>query len=202
MAKETGNRTSEQPWSAPVSIQEVPDTGFRLELQADERIRAAVARAADILAVLRLEAVFDLTRQSGERLLVTGRVSATVRQACIVTLDPVDNEVEEAVEVMFDPAAVPDQDAGRSAQQARSHARGAAKPGGGRSAKIEVTADEAPEPLVGDTVDLGALATEFLMLGLDPYPRKPGAAFENPSVEDASDHPFAALAKLRNGNDR
>ena len=28
--------------------------------------------------------------------------------------------------------------------------------------------------LVGGTVDLGAIATEFLILGLDPYPRKTG----------------------------
>ena len=37
--------------------------------------------------------------------------------------------------------------------------------------------DEA-EPLIGGSVDLGALATEFLILGLDPYPRKPGAVFQ------------------------
>ena len=41
-----------------------------------------------------------------------------------------------------------------------------------------------PEPLIGGVVDLGALATEFLILGLDPYPRKPGAVFEPP--QDAS----------------
>ena len=35
----------------------------------------------------------------------------------------------------------------------------------------------APERLIGDVVDLGALATEFLILGLDPYPRKAGATF-------------------------
>ena len=33
-----------------------------------------------------------------------------------------------------------------------------------------------PEPLIGGIVDLGALATEFLILGLDPYPRKPARA--------------------------
>ena len=35
-------------------------------------------------------------------------------------------------------------------------------------------ADDSPEPLVGGAVDLGAVATEFLVLGIDPYPRKPG----------------------------
>ena len=45
---------------------------------------------------------------------------------------------------------------------------------------------------------LEALIIEFLILGVDPYPRKAGAAFEVP--KDASDpagHPFAALAALQ-----
>ena len=33
-------------------------------------------------------------------------------------------------------------------------------------------------------VDLGAVATEFLLLGIDPYPRKPGAVFEAPPAGD------------------
>ena len=46
-------------------------------------------------------------------------------------------------------------------------------------------------------VDLGALAIEFLILGIDPYPRKAGAQFAAPAVEDASEHPFAALEALK-----
>ena len=53
-----------------------------------------------------------------------------------------------------------------------------------------------PEPLIGGVVDLGALATEFLILGLDPYPRKPGAVFEPPQDREPQGGPFAALAKL------
>ena len=52
---------------------------------------------------------------------------------------------------------------------------------------------------IDGTVDLGALATEFLLLGIDPYPRKPGAVFEPPSTGDPGESPFAALAGLRTG---
>jgi hypothetical protein len=45
-------------------------------------------------------------------------------------------------------------------------------------------------------VDLGALATEFLLLGLDPYPRKPGAVFEPPRDNRPEPGPFAGLAGL------
>ncbi len=65
-------------------------------------------------------------------------------------------------------------------------------PASGRSSD-----DEPPEPLVDGTVDLGALATEFLILGIDPYPRKAGAQFAPPKVEDAGEHPFAALEALK-----
>jgi hypothetical protein len=41
------------------------------------------------------------------------------------------------------------------------------------------------------------LATEFLILGIDPYPRKPGAEFAAPKAEDNREHPFAALEALK-----
>ena len=59
-----------------------------------------------------------------------------------------------------------------------------------------------PEPLVGGIVDLGALATEFLILGLDPYPRKPGAVFELPQDVKPDPGPFAALAGLKEKHGR
>ena len=58
-----------------------------------------------------------------------------------------------------------------------------------------------PEPLVGGVVDLGALATEFLILGLDPYPRKPGAVFEAPQDVNRDQGPFAALGRLAKRQD-
>ena len=60
----------------------------------------------------------------------------------------------------------------------------------------EVSLD-GPEPLTGAAIDLGAIATEFLILGIDPYPRKPGAVFEAPSSADRDATAFAALAALK-----
>lgn len=200
MTKATAKEhVAQPPWSVRLSIHDVPETGLRLELRADEQQRAAVAKTADLLAVARLEATFDISAPADGRLHVVGRVSATVRQACVVTLEPIDNEIEEAIDLIFDPAlaVTPPEGAGRSIEDAAE--RTSSRAGPKRSTKVEVDADEAPEPLKGDTVDLGALATEFLMLGLDPYPRKPGATFEVPQADDHSEHPFAALAKLRQG---
>ena len=57
------------------------------------------------------------------------------------------------------------------------------------------------EPLIGGTVDLGALAAEFLILGIDPYPRKPGALFQPPPDAKPDQGPFAALAALKKDRD-
>jgi uncharacterized metal-binding protein YceD (DUF177 family) len=65
----------------------------------------------------------------------------------------------------------------------------------------EMLGEDPPEPIVNGAIDLGALATEFLMLALDPYPRKEGAVFE-PVIApvDPADHPFAALEALKSAD--
>ena len=126
-----------------------------------------------------LSAVFDLTRQ-GAGVHVTGEVSARVGQTCVVTLEPIESAIHEAVDVEFAPAPA-----------------GGKETGPKKARKRTPDADEPPEPLVGGTLDLGALAAEFLILGIDPYPRKAGAEFAPPKLEDAGEHPFAALESLK-----
>ena len=41
-------RISERPWSAPVALHDVPETGRHLELVADEHTRAAIAQLAGL----------------------------------------------------------------------------------------------------------------------------------------------------------
>ncbi len=66
----------------------------------------------------------------------------------------------------------------------------------GRGEEFEIP--DPPEPIVNGFIDLGQLAAEFLVLGLDPYPRKPGAEFIPPElVVDPEEHPFAALKALK-----
>jgi hypothetical protein len=71
----------------------------------------------------------------------------------------------------------------------------------GAAAAPEGKLDDKTEPLVDGKVDLGALATEFLILGLDPYPRKPGAIFQPPADAGPDEGPFAALGALKKGRD-
>jgi uncharacterized metal-binding protein YceD (DUF177 family) len=157
---------SPAPWSVPVAVEDIPEAGLHVAIEAPAATRAALAELAAVRELPLLTAVFDLTRQ-GTAVQVTGRVNARVGQVCVVTLEPIETEVDEAVELRFTPEA--------------------------KTPK----SDTDPEPLVGGSVDLGAIATEFLILGIDPYPRKPDATFIPPKTEDDGAHPFAALETLK-----
>jgi uncharacterized metal-binding protein YceD (DUF177 family) len=175
-------KVAPSPWHVPVALDEVPEEGQHFDLAADADTRAAVARMAGLRDLPRLEAHFDVTRLGRTGLQVAGRVSATVSQTCVVTLEPLANEVTEDIDLLFEqPPPVTEEAAGDAAPEP---SRG----------------DEA-DPLVDGKVDLGALATEFLILGLDPYPRKPGAIFQPPADAPPDEGPFAALGALKKGRD-
>lgn len=159
---------SASPWSVPVVVEDIPVTGLHMEIEAPAAVRAELAKLAAVRELPQLSATFDLARQ-GAGVQVSGKVSARVGQTCVVTLDPIESTLEEAVDVEFAPSV----------------------------AEPAKTGEEPPEPLIGGKVDLGALATEFLLLGIDPYPRKAGAEFAPPKVEDGGEHPFAALETLK-----
>ncbi|MEA2906802.1 MAG: hypothetical protein QOI12_4189 [Alphaproteobacteria bacterium] len=172
--------TPEQPWTVPLAVHEVPEIGRHVELTADAATRAAIADVAGLRALPRLQAAFDVAPHGAGGLHVVGTVSASIGQTCIVTLEPIESEIDEPVDVVFAPGAA------RTLVQEEGD-------------QIEIIAHDAAEPLVGNAIDLGAIATEFLLLGIDPYPRKPGAVFEAPAADDGSAHPFAALAALKKG---
>ena len=157
-------------WHVPVRLEDVPETGLHLSLVATDEVRASLAAFAGLRDLPRLEAVIDVVRDGGG-LRASGRVSATVGQSCVITLEPVETEIEEVFDVRFVPTA----EAGASGKAS--------------------DADDPPEAMVDGAVDVGAVATEFLLLGIDPYPRKPGAKFDTPVRDDPSAHPFAALAR-------
>ena len=60
--------------------------------------------AIGLSALPRFTASLDVSRQGRDGLHVVGRVSATVGQTCVVTLEPIENEIDEAVELVFAPA--------------------------------------------------------------------------------------------------
>jgi len=169
---------TEPPWSVPIRLDEIQATGRHIELEASAEVRAALAKPAGVEAIERLSASFDLSWRGRDGIHVAGEVRATVHQACVVTLEPLINRISEPFALDFAP--VRDEKLKEDSE-----------------IEIDVDAADEPEPLSGNSIDLGLIATEFLILGIDPFPRKPDAAFTGPAPDDAAGHPFAALAALK-----
>lgn len=134
-----------------------------------------------------VSARFELRRWRKVGVAVEGRLVAHAVQACVVTLAPVDQQIDESFSMRFDPDA--------------------AELSGSDDGEIEVDAfaEDPPDQLEGGRVDLGAILCEQFALALDPFPRAPGAELPEDYREDGQDapedgkkpSPFAILDKLR-----
>jgi uncharacterized metal-binding protein YceD (DUF177 family) len=164
-------------WARPVNVARLTkEEAMRLE--ADEAERAALAEALELIGLDSLTADISVRPWRGEGVRVMGTVRASLRQECVVTLEPVETTVEETFDVRLHPDVVESE-----------------------TVEVDPEAPDPPERMTSDMVDVGALALEHFVLGIDPYPRAPGVAFEQPVEEDAEPSPFAALASLKgNGN--
>ena len=172
--------SEDNPWSVPVVVLQIPETGLHRDFVASAAEREAISALGDLRGVAEATASFDLKPFTDGRVHLTGRVRAKVTQTCVVTLDRVDNVIDESVDLTFLP---PEQ----------IH-------------ELSDTVDEEGEPDPGDPpeaiergiIDIGRVATDALYLGLDPYPRKPDAVFEPVVDRDDPDmNPFAALKALQ-----
>ncbi|GJE45027.1 YceD family protein [Methylobacterium soli] len=157
------------PLSRPMNVERLPQGRGVVTVEATQAECDALARDFRIPGIRGLVGRFDLSG-SLSQLLVTGTVEATVTQVCTVSLEPFEAMVSEPVEVAFTNT---DQLAGTDAEDV-----------------------EVPDPIVGGRIDFGVLTAEFLALGLDPYPRKPGISYE-PTQAGADIKPFDDLRRLR-----
>jgi uncharacterized metal-binding protein YceD (DUF177 family) len=172
-------------WRVPVIVAQIPDAGLHRAVEASDAVRAAMANIVGLREIMSARASFDLKPKSGGRVHVTGEVHARIGQTCVVTLDPIENDIDEVIDLVFAPP-----------EQIRNLA--ALVDEAARSEDDEVP--DPPEPIVDGVIDLGRLATDALFLAIDPYPRRPDAMFEPlAEIEDPADHPFAALKTLQSG---
>jgi len=173
--------TDAPPFSRKVRVDPLPAEGLNQTIEATAEERAALAAINRLPAIASLTARFALRRSGRGGAHVTGEVRADVTQVCVVTLEPFAATVDEPVDVRFAPA-----EAIEKARRAKED----------DAETVDVGGEDPPDPIIDGRIDLGALAAEFFALGLDPYPRKPGVAFDPP--EDApggEESPFAALAE-------
>lgn len=177
-------------FSYPISLDSISVRGSEYEITAKKTECALLAERFGILEVVALTAKVRLQPIAGGALIrLTGTLDAQVIQSCGVTLQPVPARIKEDISMSFAPECDEDED------------------------EIDLSLDEEdpPDPIVGGIIDIGDAVAEHLALALEPFPRAPGAEFQNAefgdprgkisekNVEQApvSPNPFAVLASLR-----
>jgi uncharacterized metal-binding protein YceD (DUF177 family) len=168
-------------YSFVLALEDIGPEGSELRLEADAGARERLAERFGLLSLDKLVADLTVTRgASGIPIRVRGRLEASVVQECVISLDPVSSEIKELIEVEY-------------------------VPGAEESLEEELSLDQPdpPEPLDGDSLELGELVAQHLSVGLDPYPRKDGAeapewSGNGPEAgEEAIPNPFSVLEQLR-----
>jgi uncharacterized metal-binding protein YceD (DUF177 family) len=182
MSRPESTTDKPDPWRVPLIVAQIPEVGVHRDIEADGPTRAAMAEVGGLREILSASASLDVMPSGGGRFHVAGRVRARIGQTCVVTLDPIESDIDEPIDLTFAPPEQIPQLSDLVDDAAES----------------DEEIPDPPEPIVNGVIDLGRLATDALLLAIDPYPRKPGAVFE-PLVEaaDPEDHPFAALKALK-----
>lgn len=153
--------------------------GRTMRLEADEAVRAAIAKRLDLVALDRFVVTAEVRAVAGG-MAAKGEIEAAVVQGCAATALPVPAKLTEPFDLRFltgaEPVVDPDEE-------------------------IEISDGDCDIlPLEDDRVDIGEAAVQTLSLALDPFPRHPDAdrlLAEKGVLSEEQAGPFAALAKLR-----
>lgn len=166
-------------WRRIVRLSELSRGPVRVELAPDEATRAVIARdlGLESLPAFRGTLTVKPWLDGAE---ITGRFEARVEQICGISLDPFETELAAGIEMKVVPPGSPN----------------APVESPGSEVEFDLDAPEPPDVLDGDDMDLAAYLVEHLALEIDPFPRKPGVAFEyEPETKEES--PFAVLRSLK-----
>jgi hypothetical protein len=188
MSRKTESPKSQSAITFKVDVSRLPEKGITARLDASPEERAALAAGHGVEEVRNFRAEFNLSRWKLNGVRVRGFVDADIVQLCVVTLEPLNARIREEIDVVFLP-------------EGADHDRN--MPGGDHELQIDFEGEDAPETFLGNKIDLGAIAEEFYELGIDPYPKKPGAEIaeknDDGAQEDSPPSPFAALGALKLG---
>lgn len=173
------------PWRETVRIGEVgrPGAGGAVErrLAPDGAMRVKLAKFLDLERLDALDATLRLTPWfDGAR--IDGHWSAKITQLCGVSLEPLVSELAGDFVVHVLPPG-------------SKHAPRDPTP----EVIIDPEADDPPDLLENDVIDLAGYVIEHLVLEIDPFPRAPGAEF-SPPEETRESSPFAKLAAWKGEN--
>lgn len=153
-------------WSYLVDIDDIGDEPKTVKFAASKQECTDLARRLGVVSVEEAKATVTLQRAGGGMIHAMGSLQARLTQNCIATLVPVAARIEEEFEGWFG-------DKAGAVSFARAKSERDAKKAHVEAEILEESVD--PEPIVGGKIDIGELATQYLSLSINPYPRAEGA---------------------------
>lgn len=173
-------------FSFPVKVGHVSANPVTVTISADQADLEKLKAQWDVLDVVAFDAEIAIGRWKRDGVRLKGKVRATIEQACVVTLDPVQQQIDEEVETVFLP---------ENSRLAKRMTDGSGE------MFLDPEGPDLPDTFSGDTIDVGAVAAEFAALAIDPYPRKPDLDYadriESDETTDKKPSPFAVLQGLK-----
>jgi uncharacterized metal-binding protein YceD (DUF177 family) len=170
---------STTPWPCEIPLAQVDRGSVKLRLEPTEEQRKAIAKQLDLVSLEELSAeVFLTSWLDGAE--VSGILRARVVQTCSATAD----DFETPIDARFDLRVLP------------ANSKNAPQDEDSGDLGVDPDADDPPDVLEGEKIDVSGYVIEHLALELDPFPRKPGAVFVQPP-EPVELSPFAALKGLK-----
>lgn len=143
--------TPRPEFSRPVTVATLKPGGEAVTLTATEAERQALARRLGVEGVREVEADLRLTPRGKGMVAMRGRLRATLDRLCVVSLEPIEERIDERLSILFRPEDSP-------------------------AGEVELDAEaEDEEPYEGGSIDLGEAVAQTLALVMDPWPRAPGA---------------------------
>lgn len=183
--------TDPLPLSHVYNLARLGNAGDVVEIVADEAQRTAIARWADVLSLENFAARVEIRKVAPTRFGLNYVLKADVTQACVVTLEPVPAHLEHSFSRELEFTG---QTARRKPAQSKSMAESVPE------VVLDSLEEEGPEEIESLHYDLAGPLLEELVLVLEPYPRRPGVAFEPPGEGlEPPESPFAVLKGLKPG---
>jgi len=165
------------PWSIRVPLGDLRRGPITLDLTPDADTERAIAKTLRLVGLQGLSAKVRVSPWL-DGVELQGDWAAVVTQICGVSLDPFDTQLAGVFQVRCAPPGsallIPPES----------------------ELEIDVDADDPPDLLEHDWIDVAAYVVEHVALEIDPFPRKPGAEFTAPPSETPPS-PFSVLSRLQ-----
>lgn len=181
-------------WSHFVESDKIDVKPYQLKIKANAAERKALSQRLGVLEIESLSADLIMQRnQINKSIEIEGTITADIKQACVITADPVEEHIKETFKAWY---------ADTSGAVSLSKVKRDRLPDIEKAEQPMIEESDDPEPVVNGKIDLGELVTQHLSLGLNPYPRSKDAEWPETagSAEDENalyDNPFAALKEWK-----